>query len=55
MTAQPHIVRFDVTNTRTNRTTSFKTRGAMEKAMSRQDQEYGACCTTYRAVWSDQV
>lgn len=55
MTTEAHIVRYDVTNTRTGKTTSYKTSRAATDAMDRMDQAYGACCTTRKAIWSDQV
>lgn len=51
---EPKIIRYEVTNSRTGKVTSYKTSRAASDAMTRADQAYGAYCTTRRAIWSGQ-
>ena len=55
MTNEPRIIAYEVRFTRTGAVQRFKTSAAAHKAMDRADREYGACCTTRRAIWSDQA
>lgn len=52
---EPTIIRYEVTNRITGKTASYKTGAAASRAMDRMDNAYGACITTRRAIWSDQV
>ena len=54
-TVEAYIVRYDVTNIRTGKVTSYKSRNAASNAQDRADNAYGACCTTCKAIWSDEV
>ncbi len=49
------IVRYDVFNRVTGKTTSYKTGAAASRAMDRMDNAYGAVICTRRAIWSDQI
>lgn len=52
MTA-PRITSWEVTNRRTGKVRSFKSSAAASRYQDRTDNEYGAVCTTRRAIWSD--
>lgn len=52
---EPTIISYEVTNRNTGKVSSYKTSAAASRAMDRMDNSYGACCTTRRAIWSDQV
>ncbi|MGX7895484.1 hypothetical protein [Tsuneonella sp. HG222] len=49
------IVRYEVTNRISGKTTSFKTGTAATNACDRMDRAYGAVVCTRRAIWSDQI
>lgn len=51
----PTIVRYDVFNRNTGKTTSYKTGPAASRACDRMDNAYGAVICTRRAIWSDQI
>lgn len=51
---EPTITGYEITFTRSGEKKAFKTRAAAEKAQHKADSAYGACCTTRRAIWSDE-
>ncbi len=46
-------IRWEITNRVTGKTTSYKSSRAASAAQDRMDFEYGACCTTRRAIWQE--
>lgn len=46
-------IRWEVTNRRTGKTTSYTSSLAATRAQDRMDRAYGAVCTTRRAIWAD--
>jgi hypothetical protein len=51
---QTKPIRWEVTNRRTGKTTSYKTGPAASRACDRMDNEYGAVICTRRAIWADE-
>lgn len=47
------ISHYEVTNRKTGKVTTYKTRGAATKAADRMDNAYGAYITSRKAIWSD--
>ncbi len=50
MTDKP--IRWEVTNRQTGKVYTYKSRAAAGKAQDRMDWEYGAVCTSCRAIWA---
>jgi hypothetical protein len=45
--------RYEVFNRITGKTSTYKTSRAASAAMDRMDWNYGAVCTTRRAIWEN--
>jgi hypothetical protein len=48
-------LRYEVTNNKTGKVSTFKTGRAASSFMDRTDNAYGACICTRRAIWSDEA
>lgn len=46
-------IRYEVTNRRTGKVTSYQTRAAASRAADRMDNAYGAYICTTRAIWAE--
>lgn len=49
----PKPIAWEITNRRTGKTRRYKSSRAASEAQDRMDGEYGACCTTRRAIWAE--
>lgn len=49
------VTHYTVTNRRTGKVTSYKSRTAATSAADRMDNAYGAICCTVKAHWSDEA
>ncbi len=45
-------IRWEVSNRITGKVTSYKSRKAASKAQDRMDWDYGAVCTSSKAIWA---